>query len=229
MRSTSRCATASPCLPPQVHPVVSRLCAPIEGTDGAHIADCLGLDPARFRGGGGAAGGSSGGGASDEYAGCASALDDEANFVVRGQRRRGGERGREEGRDGGRGHTRLTTACIFQRAYQGNVFGASNWSGPATRYPYPPHPNKHAPPPPSQGLEPLQLQASASAGGSAFPFLGISEAMLGRVSPESLLRPPDCAGDASVQLSAAQLANQVGAGTGPGCRSVGLARGCAPT
>ena len=101
MRSTSRCATASPCLPPQVHPVVSRLCAPIEGTDGAHIADCLGLDPARFRGGGGAAGGSSGGGASDEYAGCASALDDEANFVVRGQRRRGGERGREEGREGG--------------------------------------------------------------------------------------------------------------------------------
>ena len=33
----------------QVHPVVSRLCAPIEGTDGAHIADCLGLDPSRFR------------------------------------------------------------------------------------------------------------------------------------------------------------------------------------
>jgi DNA polymerase alpha subunit A len=28
----------------QIHPVVSRLCAPIEGTDAAHIADCLGLD-----------------------------------------------------------------------------------------------------------------------------------------------------------------------------------------
>ena len=26
----------------QVHPVVSRLCDPIEGTDAAHIADCLG-------------------------------------------------------------------------------------------------------------------------------------------------------------------------------------------
>ena len=33
----------------QVHPVVSRLCAPIEGTDPAHLADCLGLDPAKFR------------------------------------------------------------------------------------------------------------------------------------------------------------------------------------
>lgn len=33
----------------QVHPVVSRLCAPIEGTDAAHLADCLGLDPAKFR------------------------------------------------------------------------------------------------------------------------------------------------------------------------------------
>lgn len=26
----------------QVHPVVSRLCNPIEGTDAAHIAECLG-------------------------------------------------------------------------------------------------------------------------------------------------------------------------------------------
>ena len=33
----------------QVHPVVSRLCAPIEGTDAAHLADCLGLDPTKFR------------------------------------------------------------------------------------------------------------------------------------------------------------------------------------
>ena len=29
--------------------MVSRLCAPIEGTDAAHLADCLGLDPAKFR------------------------------------------------------------------------------------------------------------------------------------------------------------------------------------
>lgn len=32
----------------QIHPVVSRLCAPIEGTDAGHIADCLGLDSAKF-------------------------------------------------------------------------------------------------------------------------------------------------------------------------------------
>lgn len=37
------------CVSMQVHPVVSRLCAPIEGTDAAHLADCLGLDPAKFR------------------------------------------------------------------------------------------------------------------------------------------------------------------------------------
>jgi DNA polymerase alpha subunit A len=28
--------------------VVSRLCQPIEGTDAAHIADCLGLDASKF-------------------------------------------------------------------------------------------------------------------------------------------------------------------------------------
>ncbi|VDM31578.1 unnamed protein product [Hydatigera taeniaeformis] len=33
----------------QIHPVVSRLVAPIEGTSPAHIADCLGLDPASYR------------------------------------------------------------------------------------------------------------------------------------------------------------------------------------
>ncbi|KAG0614550.1 hypothetical protein M758_6G185500 [Ceratodon purpureus] len=32
----------------QIHPVVSRLCAPIEGTDAGHIADCLGLDSSKF-------------------------------------------------------------------------------------------------------------------------------------------------------------------------------------
>lgn len=33
----------------QVHPVVTRLCEPIEGIDGYHIAQCLGLDPTGFR------------------------------------------------------------------------------------------------------------------------------------------------------------------------------------
>ena len=28
--------------------MVSRLCAPIEGTDAARLADCLGLDPAKY-------------------------------------------------------------------------------------------------------------------------------------------------------------------------------------
>lgn len=33
----------------QVHPVVSRLCDPIEGTDAAHLAECLGLDPSGYK------------------------------------------------------------------------------------------------------------------------------------------------------------------------------------
>ncbi|KAI8922812.1 DNA polymerase family B-domain-containing protein [Entophlyctis helioformis] len=33
----------------QVHPPVSRLCQPIDGTDAARIADCLGLDVAKYR------------------------------------------------------------------------------------------------------------------------------------------------------------------------------------
>ncbi|CAL4103579.1 unnamed protein product, partial [Meganyctiphanes norvegica] len=33
----------------QVHPVISRLCDPIEGTDSARIAECLGLDPSGYR------------------------------------------------------------------------------------------------------------------------------------------------------------------------------------
>ena len=33
----------------QVFPVVSRLCAPIEGTDAGRLADCLGLDGSKFR------------------------------------------------------------------------------------------------------------------------------------------------------------------------------------
>ena len=33
----------------QIHPVVSRLVAPIEGTSSAHVADCLGLDSSSYR------------------------------------------------------------------------------------------------------------------------------------------------------------------------------------
>ncbi|KAL7750259.1 DNA-directed DNA polymerase alpha catalytic subunit pol1 [Sorochytrium milnesiophthora] len=33
----------------QVHPPVARLCEPMEGTDNARIADCLGLDASRYR------------------------------------------------------------------------------------------------------------------------------------------------------------------------------------
>ena len=33
----------------QLHPVVARLCAPLEATSDARLAECLGLDPARFR------------------------------------------------------------------------------------------------------------------------------------------------------------------------------------
>lgn len=33
----------------QIHPVVTRLCDPIEGTDAALIAECLGLDPTSYR------------------------------------------------------------------------------------------------------------------------------------------------------------------------------------
>ena len=69
-----------PC-PVQVHPVVSRLCAPIQGTDASHIAECLGLDPDRFRGAsGGSVGGGGAAGSEDSFG--ASALDDDSNFVV---------------------------------------------------------------------------------------------------------------------------------------------------
>ncbi|KAK3783769.1 hypothetical protein RRG08_063431 [Elysia crispata] len=33
----------------QIHPVVARLCDPIDGTDSARIAECLGLDPSGYR------------------------------------------------------------------------------------------------------------------------------------------------------------------------------------
>ena len=61
----------------QVHPVVSRLCQPIEGTDAAHIANCLGLDPSKFHA---QVVHTSGGGDDDELLAPASALDDEERF-----------------------------------------------------------------------------------------------------------------------------------------------------
>jgi len=64
----------------QVHPVVSRLCAPIEGTDSARLADCLGLDPSKFRG-------SSSGASAEEVReeallASAASLDDDALYKV---------------------------------------------------------------------------------------------------------------------------------------------------
>ena len=32
----------------QLHPPIWRLCEPIEGIESAQIAECLGLDPAKF-------------------------------------------------------------------------------------------------------------------------------------------------------------------------------------
>jgi DNA polymerase alpha subunit A len=39
----------------QIHPVVYRLCEPIEGIDAARIAECLGLDPTKYHHVGGSA------------------------------------------------------------------------------------------------------------------------------------------------------------------------------
>lgn len=62
----------------QVFPVVSRLVAPIEGTDAARIAESLGLDPAKYKG----LGGGSGTGISREDAlmAAAAGLDDDDRF-----------------------------------------------------------------------------------------------------------------------------------------------------
>ena len=64
-----------------MHPVVSRLCAPIEGTDAARLADCLGLDVTKYRGS------SSGEATADELReeallASAASLDDEALYKV---------------------------------------------------------------------------------------------------------------------------------------------------
>lgn len=70
----------------QLHPVVSRLCAPIEGTDAPRLAACLGLDPSRFRGGPGTAAGSGGGGDGDAREDAllapGSSLDDPSRYQV---------------------------------------------------------------------------------------------------------------------------------------------------
>ena len=69
------------------------------------------------------------------------------------------------------------------------------------------------------GLDPLTLtltlppsaaapaSSSSSSGGvvHTFPYLGVSQVLLGKVAPDALLSPPE---DLSVQLSPAQLANQ---------------------
>jgi DNA polymerase alpha subunit A len=60
----------------QVFPVVSRLVAPIDGTDAARIAESLGLDPSRYRGVGGGAVGSR----EDALAAAAAGLDDDDRF-----------------------------------------------------------------------------------------------------------------------------------------------------
>uniref|UniRef100_A0A182N602 DNA polymerase n=1 Tax=Anopheles dirus TaxID=7168 RepID=A0A182N602_9DIPT len=50
----------------QIHPVVFRICEPLEGTDACRLALCLGLDPKKYRSmvGGGAGGGEGAGGQS---------------------------------------------------------------------------------------------------------------------------------------------------------------------
>jgi len=61
----------------QVFPVVSRLVAPIDGTDAGRIAESLGLDPTKFKG---AAAAVSGVSREDALAAAAAGLDDEDRF-----------------------------------------------------------------------------------------------------------------------------------------------------
>ena len=62
----------------QLHPVVSRLCAPIAGTDAGQLAEALGLDASRFKGSPGTAGG---GASRDDALLGASTLDDDERFA----------------------------------------------------------------------------------------------------------------------------------------------------
>ncbi len=67
--------------------MVLRLCAPIEGTDAARLADCLGLDPAKYHAA--AAAGASVRDAQEEaLLASASALDDDARYKVKRCRKR---------------------------------------------------------------------------------------------------------------------------------------------
>jgi DNA polymerase alpha subunit A len=65
----------------KVFPVVSRLCAPIEGTDAGRLADCLGLDGSKYR----AAAAAAGQGETREDASLAAvaSLDDDDRWVGR--------------------------------------------------------------------------------------------------------------------------------------------------
>lgn len=60
----------------QLHPVVARLCTPISGCDAGQLAECLGLDPSRFRGASAHQGGSA-----REEAMLGARLDDEARYA----------------------------------------------------------------------------------------------------------------------------------------------------
>ncbi|CAG9462303.1 unnamed protein product [Pedinophyceae sp. YPF-701] len=112
----------------QVHPVVARLCAHIEGTDAAQIAECLGMDAARFKGAAGA-----GRGNADDLR-MAGTLDEDEWYV---------------------------------------------------------------------NCDPLLVKG---ADGQAFRFLGVEEALAGRVAPADLLRPRT--DTATTPATAATLANQ---------------------
>ena len=61
----------------QLHPVVSRLCAPIAGTDAAQLAECLGLDPSRFKG---SVAGPAGQGSREDALLSVNTWDDEARY-----------------------------------------------------------------------------------------------------------------------------------------------------
>lgn len=67
----------------QLLPVVTRLCAPIEGTDPGRLAMCLGMDPSRYRGGAGAAtaGGADPTTREDVLLGAGAVLDDDDRCV----------------------------------------------------------------------------------------------------------------------------------------------------
>lgn len=62
----------------QVLPVVSRLVAPVEGTDAGRLAECLGLDPSKYRQG--MAAGNGGMSPEDALAAAATGLDEDARY-----------------------------------------------------------------------------------------------------------------------------------------------------